>query len=176
MRFDLGTDGRGFQHLIVPAGGFRTPASPQSLDRADASQGGRSQHDLAMNGPEVFAFTLKAVPKLVRNAMESQNWSMDDVDSIVMHQANTFMLNHLGRQLKVPADKLVIAMQDFGNTSSASIPLALSSQKRNLLEQQQQMILAGFGVGFSWASAAVNWGPMVLPEVVRVSENGVHSS
>ena len=122
MRFVLGTDGTGQDHLIVRAGGFRHP-HPASAAHPGAGSVTPADAYLAMNGPEVFAFTLREVPRVVQSALDQAAWTIDDVDAVVMHQANEFMLKHLAQRLKIPLEKLVIALQDFGNTSSASIPL-----------------------------------------------------
>ena len=126
MHFVLGSDGSGREYLKVEAGGFRTPWTPESVVRHECEGGNqRSAADLYMNGAEVFSFTLKAVPALVRQVLALAGKSMEDLDAFVPHQANRFMLDHLTRRMKIPAEKLVLGLEDFGNTSSASIPLAL---------------------------------------------------
>ncbi|MDA8139141.1 MAG: ketoacyl-ACP synthase III [Desulfobacteraceae bacterium] len=172
MRFRLGTDGRGRNHLIVPAGGFRNPRSA-STAAPTVREGGniRSDEQLFMNGAEIFTFTLQQVPPLIGGILESSGWSVEDVDAFVMHQANSFMLKHLGKKMKLPAEKVVIALEDFGNTSSASIPLALSAAMRpSLSRESQKLVLAGFGVGYSWAAAAVQAGPLVMPDILRMGQ------
>ena len=170
MYFKLGTDGSGKDHLIVPAGGFRTPHSAGAA-RRKAREGGnvRSEEDLYMNGAEIFTFTLKRVPQLIADVLERSEWSPDDVDAFVMHQANSFILNHLGKKMKLPQEKVIIALEEFGNTSSASIPLALSARLRSeLTRMQRNMVLAGFGVGYSWAAVSLTTGPLVMPDVICV--------
>lgn len=170
MCFRLGTDGSGRDHLIVPAGGFRNPRSASSA-MPTVREGGniRSDEQLLMNGAEIFTFTLQQVPPLISGILEGSGWSVEDVDAFVMHQANSFMLKHLAKKMKLPAEKVVIALEDFGNTSSASIPLALSAAMRpSLSRESQKLVLAGFGVGYSWAAAAVQAGPLVMPDIVRM--------
>jgi 3-oxoacyl-[acyl-carrier-protein] synthase III len=166
--FSLGTDGRGRNHLIVPAGGFRHRSGLAPAMRS-AREGGNNRRgdDLYMNGAEIFAFTLQQVPPMIEGLMANRGWSVDDVHAFVMHQANSFMLRHLGKKMKLPDEKVLIAMEAFGNTSSASIPLALNSALRETMVQQPiNLVLAGFGVGYSWAAAALTAGPLVMPDII----------
>lgn len=157
IRFITGSDGTGAAHLEVPAGMFRKPSSEQTR-MATARQGGnvRSDEHLAMNGPEIFNFTIREVPPMISGAMASASWTADDVDGFVLHQANRFMLDYLVKRMKLPPAKVAFALESFGNTSSASIPVAICDALRGrLLQGPAKLVLAGFGVGFSWASAAV---------------------
>lgn len=169
MHFQFGTDGAGQEHLMVRAGGFRYPRSEQTAERKLREDGGvRSDEDLFMNGAEIFAFTLRTVPPLLSGVMEQVGWSVADVDAFVMHQANRFILQHIAKRMRLPAERVVIAMEDFGNTSSASIPLALTvSLAERLKSSQMNLVLAGFGVGFSWAAAALRCGNLCMPDLVQ---------
>jgi 3-oxoacyl-[acyl-carrier-protein] synthase-3 len=170
MNFELGADGSGFQKLIVPAGGFRHPRNASTCLRTPRDNGlVRSDEDLFMDGAEIFAFTLKRVPPLVKTLLAKTNLGIDDIDAFVFHQANLFMLDYLARRLKIPAEKLILGLEEYGNTSSASIPMAITTTPlRNRLTQQPlRLLLAGFGVGFSWAGCILTLGPGVFPEVVE---------
>ncbi len=170
MYFELGADGSGFNELIVPSGGFRTPANHGSGVRTPREgQNVRSDQDLFMNGPEVFTFTLLRVPPLVKAVLQSAGRQIDEIDGFVFHQANRFMLEHLAKRIKIPANKFVIALENFGNTSSASIPLAITTTevRTRIRESSQRLLLAGFGVGLSWAAVVLNCGPAVCPELVE---------
>jgi 3-oxoacyl-[acyl-carrier-protein] synthase-3 len=91
------------------------------------------------------------------------------VDAFVFHQANQFMLQHLAKRLKLPQDRFVLAMEEFGNTSSASVPLAMSARLADRLRaDSMRMVLAGFGVGYSWAAVALTCGPLAMPDVLAV--------
>ena len=170
--FSVGTDGTGSQNIIVPAGSFRTPSTEKTRERCPQPDGAlRSDEDLVMNGPEVFSFTLREVPRLLESALALASWSMGDVDAFVFHQANRFMLEHLAKKMGIPAEKLVLALKDFGNTSSASIPLAIASSLReNVAGGSLKLVLAGFGVGWSWGACTLTLGPIVLPEIIEVPE------
>lgn len=168
--FTLGTDGSGAQHLIIPAGMHRNRSNSKTTVRVERDGGNlRSEEELFMDGAQVFSFTLAKVPKLVRSALEAAKWSMEEVDAVVMHQANAYMLTHLAKRLKIPSEKFVLAMEDFGNTSCASIPLAINSALANQVSQGPvKLLLVGFGVGWSWGAMTITCGPMVVPEIIHV--------
>lgn len=168
MFFQLGTDGEGYPHLIVPGGCYRNQASEETLRRtADADGTERDAHKLRMNGPEVFAFTLREVPSMFSGVMKAASWSMDDLGAFIPHQANLMMLQHLAKRMKIPKEKVVLALEEFGNTSSASVPLALTHGLQNQLRSGPvNTVMAGFGVGWSWGAVAATWGPMVMSDLV----------
>ncbi len=175
MYFELGSDGSGVNSLIVPAGGFRQRCNSASCVRTPREGGGtRSDEDLYMDGPEIFAFTLRRVPPLVKDVLSASGCGMDDIDAFVFHQANRFMLDHLAKKLKVSSEKFVVGMKDYGNTSSASIPMAIATTplRARLESQPTRLLLAGFGVGFSWAGAVLTLGPGVFPNIVEYDANG----
>lgn len=168
--FELGTDGSGQQHLIIPAGGFRTPRTADTALRTPREGGNvRSDEDLFMDGAEIFAFSLREVPRLIKQVTNSAGWTMETINAVVMHQANQFMLQHLAKRMKLPAEKVVLTLEDFGNTSSASIPLAITHALADkLLTTQLHLVLAGFGVGLSWGAVALTCGPLVAPSLIVV--------
>lgn len=169
----MGTDGSGAQHLIIPAGGSRySLVPPVKPHEPDVHQDLFEKARLHMNGMEVFTFSLKAVPKLIRDTLDAAGWSQDDPDYYVWHQANTFMLKKLQAKLKLPPEKVVIDMQNWGNTSSSSIPLAICSQLApRVSESSQRLMLAGFGVGWSWGGVALEMGPMPHPQIIPVADD-----
>ena len=166
--FSLGTDGRGLNHLIVPAGGARQPRTEETGIRTVRESGNiRSDEDMYMNGAEVFSFALQEVPKMVRSTLAEAGWTIDEVDGVVMHQSNGIMLKHLRKRLKVDEDNFVIALEGYGNASCASIPLAMTHQWAQAgPRQKRRLVLAGFGLGWSWGGAAVTCNDMAMPELV----------
>lgn len=171
MHFVLGTDGRGAQHLIVPAGGMRRRTGPETSIRT-AREGGnvRSDEDIYMNGAEIFAFTLRAVPGLVSKTLAAADWPIDSVDYFVFHQANAMMLKILGKKCGVPEPKMPLSLGEFGNTSGASIPITMTACLPDKLQEPKRLLLVGFGVGLSWGGAAVETSGIVAPEMVYVEE------
>lgn len=172
MLFQFGTDGRGERNLIVPAGGFRAPRTAETNRRTEREGGNvRSDEDLYMDGPEIFSFSLREIKPLVSGLLSTAQLSVDDVDRFVFHQANRFMLDHLAKRLKLPEEKVVIGLNDYGNTSSASIPLALITHLREeLREKLLNLMLVGFGVGYSWGAVQLQTGPMTVSDLVLVEE------
>lgn len=148
MVFDLGSDGAGAPYLTADGGAMRHPDRPARL---------------FMDGTQVFAFTLREVPSSVRAVLDGAGWTADMVDHLVLHQANAQMIRHLGQKLGVAADRTIIALREFGNTSSASIPLAIATALADgLAVGPRRLLLSGFGVGWSWGSAALVVGPLAV--------------
>jgi len=157
--FIFGTDGAGAEQILVKVGGCRFPAKSTVVEeREDESGNIKSPACLVMNGPEVFNFTIQAVPALMEGVLQKAQISAAEIDLFVFHQANAFMLEHLRRKLKIPKEKFVLALEEVGNTVSATIPLALESAKRaGQLKSPSRILLAGFGVGLSWGGCILEW-------------------
>lgn len=165
-----GTDGSGAQHIQIKAGGRRNTLVP-STEPSTLEEKERLFRDarLHLNGAEVFGFTLKVVPPLVRQALDHAGMTAQDIDWCVMHQANKFMLDHLRKKTGFPEDRFIVDMDAFGNTSSASIPLAISHRlSTDLAAHRRRFLLAGFGVGWSWGALIGDIGPIPPPMVVDV--------
>ncbi|KRD09980.1 3-oxoacyl-ACP synthase [Flavobacterium sp. Root901] len=152
-KFIFGTDGKGAENLIVKQGGMRFPVSNQNEDISDEFGNVRNDKNLYMNGTEIFNFTGEFVPKLTEAILEKSNLTKEDIDLYIFHQANKYMLNHLRKKIKIPEEKFFISMENCGNTVSSTIPIALyEAQKQGKLKESKNLILAGFGVGYSWAA------------------------
>jgi 3-oxoacyl-[acyl-carrier-protein] synthase-3 len=120
-----------------------------------------------MDGGEVFNFTLRSVPALVAQTFEKSGVGLQECDAFLFHQANLFMLRHLSKKIGLPASKVPINIDRFGNTSSASIPLLLTTELAGQLRSSSLQIgMFGFGVGYSWASACVRIGPLSAVETI----------
>jgi len=148
--FVFGTDGRGKENLIVPGGGLRRPSG-----QGHGSAGASPDH-LYMNGPEIFSFTLRAVPEVVAALLARAGRALDEIDLFVFHQANRYLLEHLRDKLGIPREKFVLALSECGNTVSSTIPIALKEAAgRGLLPPGRLVMLVGFGVGYSWAATLI---------------------
>lgn len=151
--FVLGTDGSGAEGLIVRTGGKAFPERANDLEYDDNGNPHSSDY-LYMNGSEIFNFTLRVVPKMVKQTLEKNGMRMDEIDLYIFHQANIFMLNHLRKKLKIEGDKFFVNMADVGNTVSSTIPIALyDAKKAGLLHGT--VLIAGFGVGLSWGACTL---------------------
>jgi 3-oxoacyl-[acyl-carrier-protein] synthase III len=168
----LGTDGGGGRHISIKAGGLRHNLV-EALRREPAENETLYQEaHLHLNGPEVFNFTLRAVPGLIREALDYAGLAVDRIDSFVMHQANRFILEHLRRKSGIPSENFIIDLHDFGNTSSASIPLAICHQlAATVAETRLTVALVGFGVGWSWGAVICDLGPMRRPRIVELADD-----
>ncbi len=161
--FVMGTDGRGTKNLIVPRGGFKD----YSLC-GDERLIGNNSDCLFMDGSEIFNFTLRAVPELVNETIFSSGLSLDEHDGFLFHQANMFMLKHLIKKSKLGAEKAPINIDQYGNTSCASIPLLMTTNFRDRLSSDSMRLgLFGFGVGYSWAGASLDVGPLKCVETIH---------
>ena len=155
--FVFGTDGSGAGDLIVQAGGFRLPSSPKTArEEEDRSGNIRSPDDLYMDGAAVLTFSLREVPRAYHQLLDTMGAGPDDVDLVLLHQANKFMLDALQRKLDLPDHKLPRRYKDIGNTVSSTIPFVLASLlDDDLLPAGTRTVMIGFGVGLSWAAASV---------------------
>lgn len=156
--FEFGTDGRGADKLIVPAGLFRTPNSELTRkELTDQSGNIRSQENLYMDGAAVMTFSLTEVPRAFESVLLKAGCAINDIDFFVFHQANKFMLEALRKKLSIPAEKMPILVEECGNTVSSSIPMALTQMKeQGQLKAGAKLLLMGFGVGYSWAGCVVD--------------------
>ena len=153
LNFEFGTDGTGAQDLIIPNGGFRNRYDKDAL-LIDEKGNARTANDLYMNGPKIFTFTIQRIPELIYKTLEKNQMQMDDIDYFIFHQANRYMLDYLRKKMKIPEDKFFMDMMQTGNTVSSTIPLALQKSEKRL-KQGDFVLLAGFGVGYSWGATII---------------------
>jgi 3-oxoacyl-[acyl-carrier-protein] synthase-3 len=146
----LGTDGTGADLLNVPAGGSAAPCTPELL--------AAHEQYLKMNGNEVFKFAVRSIPKATRQALKESRLTVADVDWLIPHQANQRILDTIADRLGVPHEQVVSTIEYTGNTSSASIPLAMDAlYTSGNLAPGQVCALVGFGAGLTWGAAIVRW-------------------
>ena len=113
---------------------------------------------LRMDGSEVFKFATITIVKSINQILEDNNLNIDDIDYIVPHQANIRIIEYAAKKLKLPVDKFYMNIQEYGNTSAASIPIALSEMyEKNLLKKGSRVILVGFGAGLTYGATLINW-------------------
>jgi 3-oxoacyl-[acyl-carrier-protein] synthase-3 len=159
VAYVFGTDGRGGDNLIVPAGGLRYPCSPETGAVVLEDDGNaRSQNNLYMNGGEIFNFTLSAIPDCVNRLLARTGKQVEDVDLFVFHQANQYMLDHLRKKMRIPPEKFFVWLASCGNTVSSTIPIALKHAAcEGRLSSGHLVMLVGFGVGYSWGATLLRW-------------------
>ena len=156
-RFFFGTDGSQFDQIIVRHGRERHPL-PESAepDYTDAFGNIKNHSKLYMNGGTVFNFSLEKAPVLFKQLLNDANLSPEDIDYYVFHQANRIVLETLGKKLRIPAEKIIIELDDVGNTVSSSIPISIKkSMDKGVIKKGDTILIAGFGVGLSWGGSIV---------------------
>lgn len=118
-----------------------------------------SYNTMSMNGKEVYKFATREVPRVLKEAMEAASLEVDDIDHLLLHQANIRIMETVAKRLGMPMDKVITNLSEYGNTSAASIPLALDEAVRSGVVKKGDVIAcAGFGAGLSWGSAILKWG------------------
>lgn len=171
LRFELGTDGSGYDALIVPDGGSRNGVSEKSFDLECVD--GKMLHRLQsrMKGMDVFSFGISTAPKSVKKLADYYSFDYLDFDYFIFHQANLKMNQTIIKKLKLPEEKVPSCMRFFGNTSSASIPLTIVAELRNKLSGVKKLLCCGFGIGLSWGTVAVETEHLFVSNLVEVDEN-----
>lgn len=153
--FSLNSDGSGYSFLSIPAGGYRNPSSREALNKKKHQDGSiRSEEQIFMDGMEIFNFTMREVPKDIKTILSFSSQSLADIDYIIYHQANKFIIDFFAKKFKYPKEKIPYCLQKYGNTSAVSIPLTIVSElKDTLVNERKKLILCGYGAGLSWATA-----------------------
>ncbi|MGC6424532.1 MAG: ketoacyl-ACP synthase III [Lentimonas sp.] len=167
--FSLETDGAGYDKLIVPAGGFRSPCSAETaLEETEEDGNVRTPENLFMDGAEVFNFSIQVEPKAVTDLCAYAGMEIDAIDHFVFHQANRYILTNIAKRLKIDLEKVPMqTVERYGNQSSASIPSAICGElSEELAAGSRQVLLSGFGVGLSWASVILNLDHLHVCEII----------
>ncbi|MFC0317911.1 MULTISPECIES: 3-oxoacyl-ACP synthase III family protein [Olivibacter] len=162
-QFLFGTDGSGYDKLIVRNGASKTPFTPNANKLVYGSDNIYTDNDLYMDGPAIFNFTTEVIPPFIEEVVAANNINKDRIDQYIFHQANAFMLNLIRKRLKIDQSKFYISLEDGGNTVSNTIPIALKRfAERNIVDLKlYNVILAGFGVGLSWSGGLVKLGKLL---------------
>jgi len=152
----LKADGSGWDQLYVPAGGSTMPASAETIKNR--------MHSVRMRGSEVFKFAIRAIPEACVEVLQGTDYSLDDVDYIIPHQANQRIITSAAKKLGFPIAKMPSNLERYGNTSTASIPILLDEMWRSgTLRPGQLLITVGFGSGLTWGANLIRWnGPMFV--------------
>jgi 3-oxoacyl-[acyl-carrier-protein] synthase III len=150
LGFELGADGAGGKDLNLPAGGSRMPTTAETV--------ASGAHYVHMNGREVFKFATRVLVSSAQEVLEECDLSIEDVDVYVPHQANVRIIDHAVAKLGIPKEKVIVNVDRYGNTSSASIPLALAEAvSSGQLKQGDMVLMTGMGAGLTWGSAVMRW-------------------
>jgi 3-oxoacyl-[acyl-carrier-protein] synthase-3 len=164
------SDGSGANALIIPAGGSYMPTSAATVRD--------NQHFIQMDGKEVYRFATKVMTSGAREVVAAAGLSMDDIALVVPHQANKRIIQSAARSLNMPEDRFVVNLNRYGNTSTASIPIAVcEAVEDGRVRPNDNLVLVGFGAGLTWGAAVVQWNVTPKPEVSplhRLSRQAVY--
>uniref|UniRef100_P31176 Beta-ketoacyl-[acyl-carrier-protein] synthase III n=1 Tax=Porphyra umbilicalis TaxID=2786 RepID=FABH_PORUM len=152
LGFKLCTDGRLNSHLQL----MNSPSDSQQFGLTTVPKG--RYDSIRMNGKEVYKFAVFQVPIVIKNCLNDVNISIDEVDWFILHQANIRILEAIATRLSIPLSKMITNLENYGNTSAASIPLALDEAiKEKKIQPGQVVVLAGFGAGLTWGAIVLKW-------------------
>ena len=168
--FSLNADGSREDLIKIKAGGYRYPSSEDTVKEKVVDEYGniRSDEHGYMEGADVFNFVLREIPPDIKRLEIFSGVNMQALDYYLFHQANDYMNGYLAKKLKLPVEKVPSSIAKFGNTSSVSIPLTIVSQLQNKLIEKKSVMLCGFGVGMSWATAFLNFSECHISELVEI--------
>ena len=170
MTFCMHTDGTGADAIITPEDGCRNMATRQSFEEITYGDGlVRNPIQVAMEGMSVFTFGISKAPKVVKELMETTDEDVADMDIVTFHQANLFMNEKIRKKLKLTEEQVPYSMDEFGNTSCASIPLTLVTRRAEKIRNGAvKHVGCGFGVGLSWGAVRFDTDKIVVPELIEV--------
>ena len=150
LAFELGADGKGGESLYMPAGGSLNPASEETVKN--------KLHYIKMEGNQVFKFAVKKMGKASLDVLKKANLNPEDVDLFIPHQANTRIISAAARRLKLKEDEVFVNLPRYGNTSSASVPIALyEAWEKGKIKNKDKIVLVAFGAGLTWAATVLEW-------------------
>ncbi len=171
FRFHFGTDGEGYDAIIMPDGGSRNQITPHSFELVNVEGKQMNRLQTHMKGVDVFSFGISTAPRSVKRLGEHYGFNYLDNDYFIFHQANMKMNNMIVKKLKLPQEKVPTCMYDFGNTSSASIPLTIVTQLKGKCENKcTKFVCCGFGVGLSWGTVAFETNHFIISDLIEVPD------
>lgn len=171
ISFNIKSNGSGANSLIIKSGAFRYPSDEKSKIPALMEEGNyRSDEDLYMGGMDIFNFAIREVPTIVEEHLRDLNKTKDNIDFLVLHQANKFMVNYLRKMMKIANEKVPVEVDNYGNTGPCSIPLVLSLNGNDYKKENKlkSVMMCGFGVGLSWGTAMTNLEATLFYEPVEI--------
>ena len=170
MHFEIGTNSKDGRALMHEKGGWRTPYTMETYkEELDLRSGIRTMNAETdtMDGMSVFSFGISMPPKSMKRLCKQHNIDIDDVDKLLIHQANLFMVNKIAKKMKVDSSKVPISLRQYGNTTSCTIPLTIVAQCLNDFSNKRLKSLAcGFGTGLAWASVYFVTENIICPELI----------
>jgi 3-oxoacyl-[acyl-carrier-protein] synthase III len=164
--FNAGSDGSRYQAIILQDKRERADQGCE-LNGAAARLNNKQGNDLVLDGPKVFEFSITEVPGSINKVLEDTSLSTKDIDYFIMHQANLLMNETIRKKCRFTSQQTPYSLPTFGNTSSASIPLTMVTELKNDLERnKRRLLMTGFGVGLSWATAVIETNNLCIPQLI----------
>lgn len=170
IRCAMFTDGSGYKAINLKAGGYRNPVTEESFDIKNFGEGkDRSDLNLEMDGESVFVFGISQAPKAIKALAANYEIDLNEIDLFTFHQANLFMNEKIRNKLKIDAERVPYCLQEYGNTSCASIPLTLvACRSEQLKNNRVRHIACGFGIGLSWGALNFETEAITVPEIIEI--------
>lgn len=170
MYFDMHTDGSGYKAIIIEDGGFRKQVTESSFAMHNRGEGISSNNlQLSLDGMDVFSFGIQRAPQSVNALIEHFQLDKEGMNYFLFHQANLFMNEKIRKKLQISLEKVPYSLKDFGNTSSATIPLTMVTQlQKDLQSRHLKNIACGFGVGLSWGSVYFETDCITVPDLIEI--------
>ena len=165
----LNSDGSRADLIMIKAGGYRHPSTPETLKEKVVDEYGNMRSD--EQGGDVFNFVIREIPRDIKKTLAEAGKTVDELDYIVFHQANNFINSFIAKKMKLDVNKIPHTIEKFGNTSSVSVPLTIVSELKGKLFGEKKLLLSAFGVGMTWASGIVPFVDTKISDIVEV-ENG----
>ncbi len=170
MHFDMHTDGSDYKTIVIEDGGFRNQVSEDSFKMHHRGEGISSNNlQLILEGMDVFSFGISKAPQSVNALIDHFKLDKEGMDYFLFHQANMFMNEKIRKKLQISPEKVPYSLKDFGNTSSATIPLTMVTQlQKDLQSLHLKNIACGFGVGLSWGSVYFETDHVLVPDLIEI--------
>jgi 3-oxoacyl-[acyl-carrier-protein] synthase-3 len=171
LYFNIQTDGSGFDAIMIPDGGMRSPVNSSASFQTHVIVPGieRNRLQLALDGIKVFNFSLREVAPNIRDLFRYAGKDLSEADYFVFHQANLLIIDSVRKKLGLEKDRFPVSLNRFGNTSSASIPLTLVTELAEAIRNgRKQLLFTGFGVGLAWGSCIAEINQMCVPDLLEI--------
>lgn len=167
----LNTDGSRADLIMIKAGGYRHPSTPETLKERVVDEYGnmRSEEQGYMKGGDVFNFVIREIPRDIKKTIAEAGKTVEDIDFFCFHQANNFINAFIAKKMKLDVNKIPHTIEKFGNTSSVSVPLTIVSELKDKMEGQKTLMMSAFGVGMTWATGIVSFADTKISDIVEVA-------
>lgn len=170
FKFEMGSDGGRWEAIISPDGGARHPIDNESFVMKEVAPGiSRDRTHVILDGLNVFAFSITQPPESILKLCKHFNVELCDIDYFVLHQANHYMDEKIGKKLKISQDRIPYSLEEFGNTSCATIPVTMVTEmSEQLINNELSLIFCSFGAGLSWGSVYLKTNGICCPPLIEI--------